>query len=140
MPTDSCPIEDPGSLPGEKVFDQEDAEIGTVKRVYETEDGDAMWVSIEASFSLGDKREVLVPIARLKQEGDRVRVPYSKGHIEKTPELEADDQVSEEDDGRLRDHYGIDRSDHEQRTDNESYASRVPAERGTASRATDTSD
>ena len=64
-------------------------------------------------------------------------MPYSKGHIKNCPEVDAEDEISAEDDAQLRDHYGIDRADKEIRTDNESYADRVPAERGTASKVSD---
>ncbi len=91
-----------------------------------------MWVSVEASFGLMDKRTVLVPVARLKEEAGRFLVPYSIHHIESCPEVPADREFSPGQDRRLRDHYGIDRADHELRTDNDdSYAARVEDGPGT---------
>ena len=133
----ATPIDDASKLPGEALYDQQEVQIGKVKKVYESDGEDPMWVSVEASFGMGDKRMVFVPIARLKQENDQLRVPYSKGHIKNCPEVDAEDEISAEDDAQLRDHYGIDRADKEIRTDNESYADRVPAERGTASKVSD---
>ena len=134
MPTDSRPIEDPSEIEGEDVFDQEEIKIGKVKQVYES-GGEPMWACIEASFGLGSKRTLFVPIARLKQEGDQLRIPYSKNHLAETPEVEVDGELSADDDTNLRDHFGIDRGDHEIRSDNDSYAARIPADRGSPAQA-----
>jgi hypothetical protein len=134
----TAPIEDVSSLPGKKVADQEDIPIGEVKEIYAIDgDGHPMWVGIEASFGLGEKRNVLVPLARLKEEDGTVRVPYSKRHIGKTPEVDTSDGISEHCDQMLRAHFGIDRGDQELREDNKSYATLVPEEEGEAERVDD---
>ena len=123
----TAPIDDVSTLPGKKVADQEQNPIGEIKEIYAIGgDGDAMWVSVEAKFGLGDKRTVLIPLARLKDENGELRVPYSKDHIGNTPELDDADTISPECDRALRDHYGIDRADQELRGDNDSYATLVP--------------
>jgi PRC-barrel domain len=127
----ACPV-DLDQLPGETLVDQDGRKIGKVKEVLGREgESDPMWVAVEASFGLMDKRLVLVPVARIKEEHDHILVPYSIQHVESTPEVDPADELSPEDDRALRDHYGIDRADHEQRTDNESYATRVPDGPGT---------
>jgi uncharacterized membrane protein YgcG len=129
----SSAIDDVSSLPGQTVSDQMGRTIGEIKKVYAYDgDGDPMWVSLETKQGLGDNRTVLVPLARLKQEEDELRVPYSTEHIRDAPELENADEVSEEDDRRLRDHYGIDRADQELRSDHHSYATLVPEKSGSA--------
>ncbi|MHB8657121.1 MAG: hypothetical protein ACYC91_04075 [Solirubrobacteraceae bacterium] len=127
------PIDDVKKLPGRSVSDQEFREIGEVKEVYGPDPEQApMWVSVEASFGM-EKRIVFVPISRLKEEDGELRVPYSKSHIEDSPEIEAGGELSEEDERHLRDHYGIDRGDQEIRSDNEdSYVTRVPEADGPA--------
>jgi hypothetical protein len=87
-----------------------------------------MWVTIEVSGTTVGKRLVFVPLARLTQEQGEIRVPYSVTHISSAPEVEADDELSEQDERALRDYYAIDLADQEMRTDNESYANRVPDE------------
>jgi hypothetical protein len=74
---------------------------------------------------MGDKRTVLIPLARLKDEDGELRVPYSKDHIGNTPKIDDADTISPECDRALRDHYGIDRADQELRGDNDSYATLV---------------
>lgn len=131
-------IDDVSDLPGKKVSDQEDNEIGEIKDVYAMNgDGEPMWVTIAASFGMSDKRTVLIPLARLKDEDGELRVPYSTEHIKNTPEIENEDEITDEEDRNLRDHYGIDRSDQELRSDNKSYATMVSDQEGTAQKADD---
>ncbi len=103
--------------------------IGEVKDIYAMDgEGHPMWVTVEASFGMGDKRRVFIPLARLKEEDGELRVPYSKAHVQNTPEVEDEDRISAKCERKLRDHYGIDRADQELRDDNKSYATLVPAE------------
>lgn len=132
------PIEDVSSLPGMKVTDQEEITIGKVKEIYAIDgDGHPMWVTVEASFGMSEKRTVFIPLARLSDEDGKLRVPYSKKHIGETPEVDSSDGISPESERQLRDHYGIDRADQELRTDNKSYATLVPEEEGSAQLAED---
>jgi sporulation protein YlmC with PRC-barrel domain len=133
-------IEDVSSLPGESVSDQEGQEIGKVKEVYKVKDGDSpMWVTIESSLGVGETRSVFVPLARMKEEDGNIRVPYSIQRIQDAPEVEVQDELSEEDDRLLRDFYAIDLADQELRSDNQqTYAKQVPEEEGGgAQKATD---
>ena len=133
----AAPIDDVTELPGRKVRDQELQPIGEVKEIYAIGgDGDPMYVSVEASFGLADKRIVVIPLARIKEEDGELAVPYSKEHIKQTPEVDTD-EISSEDDRRLRDHFGIDRGDQELRSDNLSYATLVTDQDGTAQRVED---
>jgi hypothetical protein len=128
-------IEDPSKLQGKTVSDQDGLKIGRIKRLY-TLGGDesVMWVTIETSLAVGRDREVFVPLARLKHEQGEVRVPYSVQHVQSAPEVEAGEELSENDDRKLRDFYSVDLADRELRTDNESYANQVPEGDGEAQR------
>jgi hypothetical protein len=133
------PIEDASDLEGKQVNDQEEEPIGKIKDVYALDgDGHPTWVSVETSGK-GEGRTVLIPIARLKEEDGELRVPYSRGHIENTPDVDTSDGISPECERQLRDHFGIDRGDQELRADNKSYATLVPEEEGTAKVADDPS-
>lgn len=134
----TAPIEDVSSLPGRKLTDQDGRTIGDVQEIYAIDgDGEVAWVTVEASFGVGDKRTAFVPLARIKEEDGELRVPYSKNHIGNTPQVDAGDGISPECDRLLRDHFGIDRADQELRGDNNSYATLVPEGDGTAKRADD---
>jgi len=120
-------IEDVNSLTGETVNDQDGRKIGTVREIYSVGDSDApMWVTVESSTGLTRSRLLFIPIARLKQEAGQVRVPYSLQHVQSSPEVEAGDELSNDDDRVLRDYYAIGLGDQEIRSDNKSYASLVP--------------
>ena len=124
MPTAS-PIEDVSALPGKTILDQLGRKLGEVRDIY-TQDGDPMWVTVEASDRL-----VFIPLARLKEEGGQIQVPYSANHINESPEVEASDELSEDDDLNLRAYYSVGIGDEELRSNNESsYASRVPEGEG----------
>jgi hypothetical protein len=129
-------IDDVGALPGRKVHDQERRAIGKVVHVYAIEGGEPTWVGVEVKLGLFDKREAVVPLARLKEENGDLLVPYSLEHIRRTPEIEAD-EIDEQANRRLRDHFGIDAADQELRDDNFGYATLVSDEEGTARRVDD---
>ena len=134
----TAPIEDVSSLPGKKVSDQEGTSIGKVKEIYATgEDGHPMWVEIEGSFGTREKRSVLIPLARLKDEDGSIGVPYSKNRIGDCPDVDTRDGISAESDRELRGYYGIGVGDQELRSDNKSYATLVADEPGEASRVED---
>lgn len=128
----TAPIEDVSSLPGKKVSDQQESPIGKVKEIYSMEDGFPMWVAIEAG-----SKTVFVPLARLKDEGGDLRVPYSRQHIFDGPEIDHDEGISAECDHTLRSYYGIGTGDQELWSDNKSYATLVPEKGGAAQRAED---
>ena len=133
--TRAAPIENVGDLPGKKVFDQLGREIGPVGGVY-NQDGDPMWVTVESSTGLASDRLVFIPLARLKEEEGQLRVPYSVQHINESPEVEASDELSGQDDYALRAYYSVSIGDDELTTQNDdSYASRVPEGDGPVKRS-----
>lgn len=132
-------IEDVSSLPGSKVFDQMAEELGEIKEIYGLgEDAEPMWVAIETT---GDESKlVVIPLARLRQEGDEFSVPYSAEHVKEGPDVEADDEISEQDDEKLRLYYSIGLADEEFRTESNSYAGQVPEGEAPAKKITDDMD
>jgi sporulation protein YlmC with PRC-barrel domain len=136
-------IEDMSSLPGREVVDQEGEEVGEIKEVYGLgDDGDPMWVAIETHMGGMGGEDVLrfVPLARLREQDENLSVPYSLGHVQRSPEVEVEDEISEEDDQKLRIYYSIDLADQEFREEPRSYASQVPEGEGQARKITDDLD
>lgn len=133
----TAPIEDVSSLPGKKVSDQLGVSIGQIKEVYAMDDGFPMWVAVETKVD-GEKRMTFVPLARVKDEGGELLVPYGKDHVLNAPEVDGDDGLSEEADQKLRGYYGIGTGDQELWTDNKSYATVVSEKGGVAQRVEDT--
>jgi sporulation protein YlmC with PRC-barrel domain len=129
-------IEDVNELLGESVKDQDGRQIGKVKEIYTVGDENApMWVTVELSTGIGRSKLVFVPIARLKEEGGEIRVPYSFRHVQESPDVEAADKLSAEDDQALRNYYAIGLGDQEMRANSDSYASLVPDGDGPATKA-----
>ena len=124
-------IEDVRALPGETVHDHRGEQVGRVTHLYAIGDDDAViWVTVQASSETGPGRQLFVPLARLKREYDELAVPYSAEHLHGSPEIDPAGELSEDDDRALRAYYAIGYGDQELRTDNDSYASRVPAADG----------
>jgi uncharacterized protein (TIGR02271 family) len=48
-----------------------------------------------------------VPLQEASQEGDTLRVPYSKDHVKNAPGADADDHLTQEQESRLYSHYGL---------------------------------
>jgi len=131
----AAPIEDVSKLPGRKVSDQGQTELGQITDVYAMESGFPMWVAVQTKAGIGHGPRVFVPLARLKEENGELRVPYGKAHILESPEVDAEDSISEEWDHALRTYYGIGAADQELSSDNKGYATLVPDEAGPATRA-----
>ncbi len=72
----ASPIDDVSDLPGNAVYDQEGKKIGDVGEIY-TQDGDPMWVVVQASTGMATSRNVFIPLARLKREDGKI---YSLQH------------------------------------------------------------
>jgi len=125
----SAPVEDVTELPGKTVRDQDEESIGEIKEIYAIGgNGHPTWVTVEAQPEDGEARTVFIPLARLKYEFDELCVPYTREHILSSPEVEATDKLSEDDEHALRGFYSIGVGDGELRTDNNSYATLVPDE------------
>jgi PRC-barrel domain len=136
----SAPVEDVTELPGTTVRDKDEEPIGEIKEIYAIGgDGHPTWVTIEAQPEEGEARTVFIPLARLKYEFDELCVPYTREHILSSPEVEAADKLSEDDEQALRGFYSIGVGDGELRTDNNSYATLVPDDDGASERVQDVS-
>lgn len=131
------PIEDISSLPGRKVLDQDETPLGEVKAIFATDEGFPMWIEIESTLGLFGKERSVVPLARIKEEKDDLRVQYSKEHILGAPKPGDDDCISEECDRELRGYYGIGTADQEMWSDNSSYVTLVPESPSAAKRVED---
>ena len=71
---------------------------------------------------------MFVPLARLKEANGELRVPHGKAHVLESPEVDAEDSISEEGDHARRTCYGIGAADQELWSDNKGYATLVPNE------------
>ncbi|HEX8389913.1 MAG TPA: PRC and DUF2382 domain-containing protein [Candidatus Saccharimonadales bacterium] len=99
------------------VYDNNDEKVGTVDSLYLDDSGDEpVFVTVKTGMFSGSS---FVPLRNAKVEDDRIVVPYSKDQIKNAPNIEQDQETSEEEEQRLYEHYGLaggassDASDHD---------------------------
>ena len=91
---------------GMTAVDRDGDKIGKIEDVYLDQDtGQPEWLAIGGGLLSSGVN--FVPLAQATVEGDNVRVPYEKGHVKDAPHAEADGALSQEEEARLYQHYGM---------------------------------
>ncbi|PYY31885.1 DUF2382 domain-containing protein [Curtobacterium sp. MCBD17_030] len=94
------------SVFGAKVIDPDGQKVGTVKQVYvDNEDGHPLFASV--STGLFGTSESFVPLEGADLTGDELRVAYDKDRIKDAPRIDADGDLSDGEQDRIFDHYGL---------------------------------
>ena len=97
------------SAQGMPVHSTEGEKLGSVEEIFiDEETGEPEWIGLGTGF-FGTKR-VLVPVKGAELREDAVYVPYSKEQVKDTPDIDSD-QISQETEGELYAHYGLDYSE-----------------------------
>src|SRR5690242_17523460 len=88
------------------VLDQEGEKLGTVKEIYEDrETGEPEWATVAGGF-LGLKSH-FVPLAGAAPNGEDVRLSVTKSQVRDAPSVDPDGELSEPEEQRLFEHYGV---------------------------------
>jgi uncharacterized protein (TIGR02271 family) len=88
------------------LVDSHQDKIGKISEVYvDRETGEPKFVAVKTGL-LGSKSS-LVPIEEGRGHGDHVAVPYSKDQVKDAPNIDADAELSEAEEQRLYEHYGL---------------------------------
>ena len=93
---------------GHTVYDSSHNKLGKMGQVYVDETtGRPEWMTVKTG--LFGTKETFVPLEPAEVQGDEVMVPFQKEQIKDAPnvEPEAGGQLSEEDEIRLYEHYGM---------------------------------
>ena len=104
-------MNDERSNPGEtwydrRIVDTEGAKIGTIADVYLDHDSQRPeWALVHTG--LFGTRETIVPIAGASTRGDDLVVPYEKSFVKDAPNVGSDEELSDEDEARLAEYYGL---------------------------------
>jgi uncharacterized protein (TIGR02271 family) len=94
---------------GRNVVDQEGAKVGTLEEIYLDERTDRPeWALIHTGL-FGTKSS-FAPLAGARRDGEDVRIGYSKQEVKDAPSVDADRDLSPEEEARLYAHYGLDYS------------------------------
>jgi uncharacterized protein (TIGR02271 family) len=95
---------------GRTLVDRDGDKVGTIGDVYlDQETGQPEWIAV--TTGLFGSNVSFVPIAEAQPDGDVVRVRYEKSHIKDSPNVDADGELSEQEEARLYAHYGRDYAD-----------------------------
>jgi len=107
-------IQDVETWRGRTLVDRDGDKIGTIEDVYlDRSSGEPEWVAVKTG--LFGTNVSFVPIRDASPAGDDVRVSHEKGLVKDAPNVEADGELSPEEERRLYQHYG--RSDYDEWSD-----------------------
>jgi uncharacterized protein (TIGR02271 family) len=99
---------------GRTLVDRDGDKIGTIEDVYlDRNSGEPEWVAVKTGMF--GSNVSFVPIRDASAAGDDVRVSHEKDLVKDAPNVEADGELSPEEERRLYQHYG--RSDYDEWTD-----------------------
>jgi uncharacterized protein (TIGR02271 family) len=96
---------------GRTMVDSAGDKLGTIDAIYlDDETGQPEWATV--SSGLFSAKTAFVPLAQAQDTGDGVQVPYDKDQVKGAPGMEADGQLSQDEEAELYRHYGLDYSEH----------------------------
>jgi uncharacterized protein (TIGR02271 family) len=106
MPT----TEDIKTWRGHEARSNDGDKLGRIEDIYlDQETGKPEWMAVKTGMFGG--RVSFVPLAQASLDGDVVTVPYDKATIKDAPHAEADGELSQQEEGQLYRHYGLDYSE-----------------------------
>ena len=95
---------------GQTLVGSDGEKIGKIEDVYLDQETDQPeWLAVKTGLFGGGIS--FVPLAQASRRGDDVHVPYDKDQVKDAPHADADGQLSQDEEGRLYRHYGMDYSE-----------------------------
>jgi len=81
--------------------------LGTIAAIYLDDDtGQPEWATV--TTGLFGSKQTFVPLTHAQATGDSVQVPYDKQQVKNAPNMQADGQLSQDEEAELYRHYGLD--------------------------------
>jgi uncharacterized protein (TIGR02271 family) len=106
MPT----IQDVQQWQGQTLNDNDGDKIGEIVDIYlDRQSGEPEWLAVKTG--LFGSNLSFVPIREASASGDNVRVPYEKSLVKDAPNVQADGELSPEEEQRLYQHYSLEFGD-----------------------------
>lgn len=92
---------------GRAIVDETGEKIGKFEDIYlDTQSDRPEWAAVRTGL-LG-RGQVLVPLDLAEEHGDEaLRVPFQKAHVQDAPDVDADGELSQDEEARLYAHYGL---------------------------------
>jgi uncharacterized protein (TIGR02271 family) len=92
---------------GRTMVDPAGAQLGTIDAIYLDDDtGQPEWATV--TTGLFGTKITFVPLSQAQPMGDSVQVPYEKEQVTDAPNMQADGQLSQDEEAELYRHYGLD--------------------------------
>ena len=99
------------SWQGRTMVDPAGDKLGTIDAIYlDDETGQPEWATVASG--LFTAKTAFVPLAQARDTGDSVQVPYDKQQVKNAPTMQADGQLSQDEEAELYRHYGLHYSEH----------------------------
>src|SRR5215204_5369108 len=96
---------------GRTMVDLAGDKLGTIDAIYlDDETGQPEWATVTSG--LFTATTAFVPHAQAQDTGDSVQVPYDKDQVKNAPTMQADGNLSQDEEAELYRHYGLDYSQH----------------------------
>jgi uncharacterized protein (TIGR02271 family) len=100
-------IDELQGIRGANVMDRSGQKIGSVEEIYlDQETGRPEWATVKTGMFAG--KLTFVPLAEAVRPGDNLRVPYDKAQVKDAPRVDADGELSQDEEAQLYAHYGLD--------------------------------
>jgi uncharacterized protein (TIGR02271 family) len=97
--------QDVHALRGQDLFGRDDEKLGTIEEIYtDSDSGRPEWAVV--TTGLFGMKQSFVPIRDLRNEGDRVTVPFDKATVKDAPKIDPDGELSSNEERELYAHYG----------------------------------
>ena len=91
---------------GQDLYDNDGDKIGKIEEIYlDAETGEPEWALVNTGM-FGTK-STFVPLKEASEEQGSLRVPYDKAQVKDAPKMDADGELSQEDEAALYRHYGL---------------------------------
>jgi hypothetical protein len=94
---------------GRTVVDREGEKIGKFDELYlDEETSRPEWAAV--TTGLFGRRQTLVPLVDARLVDDQLQIPFAKEQVERAPNIDPEDELSQESETTLYQHYGIEHS------------------------------
>ena len=101
---------------GQDLYDSHDDKIGKIDEIYlDHESGEPEWALVNTG--LFGTKSTFVPLRGVSDSGGTLSVPYEKGFVKDAPNLDADGELSREQESELYRYYSLDGADTTRRRD-----------------------
>lgn len=101
--------DDVRALRGRTLVDRDGQDVGKVEEIYlDEQTRRPEWAAVKTGILGGSS---LVPLTGASEEGDKLRVQFSKDQIKDAPGVSADQDISEQEEAELARHYGLEYSE-----------------------------